>query len=593
MTLKELVHTVLRIAWVLGICSLISSCGFNDTDLFRDRTYQVIDTTGELTSREIKKLHESGGSQLVELNPGLVAHDTWYIIDLSDLSTSGYLEVTRPRTMVKAFYVSNEIGLHQVDRLSEINRNIVPLDAADETLLFKVTSMTRQVTLHFQWFANLSEMHESIHLDLFYIVLIVFLSSILLIYAFWEVVSTRKQFYIYFSAIQFWYLIFLLYDTGYSRYLFGDGIHVWVGRLSVLLYLATILPFIYCHFRPNTKRTTRILFLSSVGVILILFSMMVLAPITYMNSTIFVDILRVFRLCSPIIILYFYRDWFKTRIDFLFTLIVALIATAPILKSIQNARIIEHDFLEHSFSASMLIQSLLWIIYFIMAALKSNREKLLLMRSYQGLQNDYHKILLSGQEQERGLIADKVRKDIIPQVSHLSQTIHAQPKLATGLIDRLISSIRLLSRTFISPDLSTNSLQTELMRYIKLIQGFKDHKIVLDYKLDTYDKQDEFLLISLYRLVQEGISRAIAQKAQTTIVQVLGNPDLITVNIEHDGQFRSDTSLVESNELLHIKTRLSDYNYQLNLQHRAGDDNRLEVEILNLQSAGKVGYRSK
>jgi signal transduction histidine kinase len=575
------------------IIIILSSCTSGDSKLTHpivDNTFEISDMTGQLAPKDIYRQYEIGNYQLADINPGMVRYDTWYVIDTKHIDLEGFnfLELARPRTYIVEIYLINDSKIVPVNFIKESHRNIISISnlRAEELIVFKIESLTRQVTLHFNLFEDLSQLIHTQDLNLLYTLLILFLSSLLLLYSSYQSVIFYRRFFIFFTLMQLGYILFLLYDSGYGRFWFGQEISIWMGRSSILLYLALVLPFIYGHYRPRDSHAIKWLLLSSIGIILLIVLLMLTIPITFENSSLFLKITRIFRLSLPLILFYFYKQWFQSKRDFIFTFIMFYISVVPIIKSIQNAGIAEGLFFEHSYSASMIVQSIFWFIYFGISWKEMNQQKLSLIRKQQQLEDGYNQQLIRGQEQERQIINHHIQEELAPAIQTLQLLIKQDEKRSKEELDKIVEDIRYLSRMYISADLDKQSLETEILRFTGLIKTIKPIDIVLEYNLENESSIDHFLLVNIYRLVQEGITNSIVNgDPDLIIVQILGDDQHLVINIEDNSNLNLQEEIQEDEGMKSLRARFSDYNYQMRINHRQKEGKALEIELLNLRSA--------
>ena len=575
-----------RLILIFSIC-ICFSCADPVDELsgqFHHVIFQYIDSTGNKVASDAIELWSKHHFQKANPNPGELEFDTWYVFNIGSLDHDGheFIEVAKPRTKIAEVYAFNKKLIND-RKLQNINSNVVRIDPSDELILFKIAGLTRQVTLDIRLFRDIKEVQTAIQLDLFFISFVLLLSGLLLLYAIWQSILTRKSFFIFFVIIQIWFIFFLLYDTGFARSWFGDSLHIWIGRISVLIYLISILPFIYSHFRPDNSKSIRWIFGSSLSVVVILLNMMVFIPITHTNSTIFVDILRIFRLTSPLLILYFYKDWFRSKPDFIFTLIITLFAIVPILKSIQNTRILESPILEYSFSVSMIIQSLLWFLYFGIEWKENSQKKLDLLKENSKLEEGYKTQLIKGQEQERKQINQQIQEEIAPAIQALQLLIATDTQRSKSELDEIIEELRYLSRKYISADLDNESLQTELLRFLGLIKTIKPVDIILEYQIDNEVEIEPFLQMNIYRLVQDAVTFSITQgQSSTIIVQLLGDIRQLSLFIEDNSKIDNTQLIQEGEALKNLKARFSDFKHELRINHTVGKGTYLEIVLTNV-----------
>lgn len=553
-------------------------------EAFEANTTIFIDKADSLLIKDIIKPETLSSFTKENLNLGLVQHTAWVRVKLPRelLTTIEYLQIARSRALIDSLFLFDGTKITPLKFKGGIP-NVVQLNSCmvGKDLIFKSWKNGYPVSIYYSAFSKISEFSNRVQNYQFSLVLMIILTSIIIFYATLKLLLRRKIFYVYFILIFLGYIIFYCYDYGHAQLWINKDTSGFAALFANGLYNLTVIPLALSLMKDwNLKHGNKVAILISLGMGLIIwFYFTNLFYAIYL----LVAIALIFSVGLIAFSIFSFNTWSKNRVDRVFMFAMLWILLLPALKASQNLGIAEGWIFEVSFIFFIILQSFTWAIYFILEASEEQKQKLTLIKEHQQLQENLKLELVHGQVIEQNTIGTQLKNEIAPVINTIQNLAINNVAHSKKELDTLVEKIRYLSRMYISPDLENSDLESELKRFIGLIQTIKPIHIILDFNMPYVHKRDKYLLNCIYRAVQEAINNSLTYgKANTIIVQVLGGADLIAINIEDNSKIDEET-MNESQGLKDIRSRLGDYKYEMKLSNQSQQGVRLEIELFDLE----------
>ena len=560
----------------------LSACNRQDFEEIKRIEQQTLiydDTTNKLTLAEV--LEDSIMIQFknTPLNRGILQNTMWVkVIIPNDLHLRHeYIELARPKV-----YIDTVVEISQAQPISislnrDINKNLIKINHETKVVLFKVSNLGMPASIFLKLHSDVASASGSITIDLV-VLAILFISIVISVsIAVFLYGRSRNIFYLFYCTVLISYISYYIYDSGQGKLFLPEAQANLLGQIPNMLYISVLLPLFTTLGIPLlTRLKTWVYGLAIANLFIFVIALIFFKPEygEYLGLSVVIGSwILIFLIVRS------YRFWKSDGRRQLFILGFVWLLTMPTFKGFQNLGYTEGDFYESSFTFCILLELVTWTLFIVYEVGESQRKKLLLSTVTQRVQRSLNHELLLGQEKERNEIALKLQIDVSPQLKKSISYIEREPERSKFELDRTIENIRYLSRMYIAPNLEENELKTELLRFFSLIQNMLKVDIFLDYNLIGSNYTDYYLHLNIYRLTQEAINNSITHgKANSIIVQILGNPNFTIVHIEDNGTANLD-NIKEGYGLKGIRSRLDDYDYKMNLSNDDNKGARLEIEI--------------
>ncbi|MFY0626379.1 MAG: hypothetical protein JXR07_08800 [Reichenbachiella sp.] len=556
-----------------------------DIQMLEDHTTVYVDETNALTIEDIVKPEYQKLFKKEKLNRGILQSNTWVKIEIPEKLKKEYrfFELARSKVQLDGVFEYLEGEIAKKELVDGISRNIYPLTESSNTLFVLTKNMGMPTSFYYQLYESVIDLTETNTLDLFKIILISVLIAASFVITLFLFFISKERFYSTYGIILIGYFSFYLFDSGYSKVLFNQVVSNFSGQLANVMYVSVMLPlFSTLKLSILQNHEKKILAFSLINIIIsfaFIYWVPFLSGIYLVGTAVGINWVLIY--C----IIFSYKNWSLDSKSRVFILGFFWLMIMPNFKGLQNIGLIEGGFAEISYTFFLILELATWATFIVLKIRDSQYQRIVLIKESQNLQSQLNHDLLLGQEKERNAIAMQLKNDVSPDLNSVKLLIDQDPGQSKQELDRIIENIRYLSRMYVAPDLKRNDLETEIKRFIALIQSIKPIEIILDYNLNMDKNPDQYLLVNIYRLVQEAINNSLIHGgADRMVVQILGTGELTVINIEDNGK-KNHTDLQEGAGLKGIRSRLSDYDYDMKLSHETDQGARLEIEIKNLQSA--------